>query len=161
DRFIALGVREFDLLHLIPFGDAWDEKHRDTLVYDIDEAMPYVQAALEYSKRSDIHIWFNRFPPPYLENYEHLIQDPYKLNDEVRARYEEYELWPTREMPLSCREPERCHRCYLQNVCDTLEDTLDRVRDDGFDAYSVRAEDPPAPPPPADYGRLWIRAANV
>ncbi len=160
DRFIAMGVREFDLLHIIPFGNAWDRANRDALVYDIDEAMPYIQAALAYSERPDIHIWFNRFPPPYLEHYEHLIQDPYKLVDEVRGRFEEYELWITRRMPLSCREPDRCPRCYLQNVCDTLEQTMDRVHDDGFDAFRVRAGGETVPAP-ADYGRLWICAGDA
>ena len=159
DRFIAMGVREFDLLHLIPFGNAWERTNRDALVYDIDEAMPYIQAALAYSERPDVHIWFNRFPPPYLEHYEHLIQDPYKLVDEVRGRFEEYELWITRRMPLSCREPQRCARCYLQNVCDTLEHTMDRVATDRFDAFRVRAAGDVAAP--AEYARLWIAAANV
>jgi MoaA/NifB/PqqE/SkfB family radical SAM enzyme len=158
DRFIAMGVREFDLLHLIPFGNAWERTNRDALVYDIDEAMPYIQAALAYSDRPDVHIWFNRFPPPYLEHYEHLIQDPYKLVDEVRGRFEEYELWITRRMPLSCREAERCPRCYLQNVCDTLEDTMDRVADDHFDAFRVRPGHSAAP---AEYARLWIAAPDV
>jgi MoaA/NifB/PqqE/SkfB family radical SAM enzyme len=161
DRFIAMGVREFDLLHLIPFGDAWNRENRDALVYDIDEAMPFIQAALAYSQRPDIHIWFNRFPPPYLEHYEHLIQDAYKLVDEVRGRFEEYELWITRGMPLSCREAERCSRCYLQNVCDTLEHTMDRVRQDRFDAFRVDAAESGRAPAPADYGRLWIRAADL
>ena len=161
DHFIDMGVREFDLLHLIPFGYAWDPKHRDTLVYDIDEAMPNIQTALAYSERPDIHIWFNRFPPPYLENYEHLIQDPYKLNDEIRGRFEEYELWMTRDMPISCREPERCDRCYLQDVCDSAEDAMARVRDDRFDAYRISADTEGQPPAPARYGRLWIRAADI
>lgn len=161
DRFIAMGVGEFDLLHLIPFGYAWDEKHRDTLVYDIDEAMPHIQEALAYSERDDIHIWFNRFPPPYLENYEHLIQDPYKLNDEVRGRYEEYELWTTRGMPLSCREKVRCDRCYLQRVCDTLETKMDDVRDDGFDAFRIEADGTPIPDSPAQYGTVWVRGADL
>ena len=158
DNFIDIGIREFDLLHLIPFGNAWNEKHRHTLVYDIEEAMPYVQAALRYSERPDLHIWFNRFPPPYLEGYEELIQDPYKLNDEARGRYEEYELWLTRRMPLSCRQQERCDRCYMQHFCDTLEETMDRVADDRFDAYRVNLNDDSTSliPPPAVYDATWV-----
>jgi hypothetical protein len=63
----------------------------------------------------------NRFPPQHLEGYEHLIQDPYKLNDEVRGRREEFALLLERGIPLDCREPERCKYCYLQQLCDTLE----------------------------------------
>jgi len=162
DRFIAMGVKEFDLLHLIPFGMAWDKKHRDQLVYDIEEAMPYVQAALRYSDRPDVHIWFNRFPPPYLESYEHLIQDPYKLNDEARGRFEEYELWMTRGMPISCREPDRCPRCYLKNFCDTLEDTIDRTRTGRYDAYRVLVgEGLESQADPHGLPVLWVDAADV
>lgn len=162
DKFIAMGVKEYDLLHLIPFGMAWDEKHRNQLVYDIEEAAPYVQHALKVSERPDIHIWFNRFPPPYLEGYEHLIQDPYKMNDEVRGRYEEYELWITRDMPISCREKERCDRCYLQNYCDALENDMGLVRHGGHDAYRIRtATDPDPQAAPHDYAFLWLTTTDV
>jgi len=162
DRFIGLGVKEFDLLHLIPFGNAWDEKHRDRLVYDLEDAAPYIQAALKYSERPDIHIWFNRFPPPYLEGYEHLIQDPYKLNDEARGRYEEYELWLTRNRPLSCREEERCSRCYMEPFCDKVQSTMEAIEADAFDAFRVDlralSNDDEAPEPPAVYDAFWLRA---
>ncbi len=161
-RFIELGVREFDLLHLIPFGNAWEMKHRKSLMYDIDEAKPYIEEALKLSERPDVHIWFNRFPPPYLEGYEHLIQDPYKLNDEARGRFEEYELWLTRDLPLSCRQQERCDRCYLQHFCDTFEETQARIADDRFDAYRASVTiDPEALEPPAAYPSLWIQAPDA
>jgi len=162
DRFIALGVREFDLLHLIPFGSAWEEKHRDSLMYDIDEAMPYIQAALKRSEEPDLHIWFNRFPPPYLEGYEHLIQDPHKLHDEARGRFEEYELWLTRGVPLSCREPARCDRCYLQPFCDALDDTLTRLDGADFDALRVRPGDASWPAGVVEEGApAWVVAGDV
>ena len=159
DRFIALGVHEFDLLHLIPFGAAWDPRHRDSLVYDIDEAMPFIQSALKRSEEPGLHIWFNRFPPPYLEGYEHLIQDPHKLHDEARGRFEEYELWLTRGVPLSCREPARCERCYLQPFCDAVDRTLQRLDAGGFDAVRLRPGDPPV----SGAGPLpeWIVAPDI
>jgi MoaA/NifB/PqqE/SkfB family radical SAM enzyme len=162
DRFMTLGVREFDLLHLIPFGNAWEMKHRQSLMYDIDEAMPFIQEALKLSEQPDVHIWFNRFPAPYLEGYEHLIQDPYKLNDEARGRFEEYELWLTRNLPLSCRDEERCNRCYLQHFCDSLEHTLEQVADDRFDAYRVDIRRDPSPAKaPADYPVLWLAGPDL
>src|SRR5262249_47875948 len=71
DTFIALGVREFDLLQVVPFGRAFTEG-KDTLFYDLEEARPHLLAALEYSKRPELHLWFNRFPPQHLEGFEHL-----------------------------------------------------------------------------------------
>jgi pyruvate-formate lyase-activating enzyme len=124
ETFIGWGVKEFDLLHIIPFGNAWTEA-RHHLFYDLPENLPYLQRAFAYARRPDIHIWLNRFPPPYTEGYEDLIQDPYKLNDEVRGRREEFDRKVSLGKDLSCREPDRCRYCYLQNLCDTLDDTLE------------------------------------
>jgi hypothetical protein len=80
-----------------------------------------------------MHIWLNRFPPAHCEGFEDLIQDPYKLNDEVRGRQEEYELLLERGTPLHCRSPEQCGHCYLQPLCDTL----DGVRATAAGAFEV------------------------
>jgi MoaA/NifB/PqqE/SkfB family radical SAM enzyme len=125
DKFInEWGVKEFDLLHIIPFGNAWTEA-RHHLFYDLEDAFPSLQKAFEFARRPDVHIWLNRFPPPYTENFEDLIQDPYKMNDEVRGRREEYDKYLSVGKKLSCREPDRCHHCYMQNLCDTLDVALD------------------------------------
>src|SRR5437660_1699958 len=70
--FTAMGVHEFDLLQVVPFGRAFTEG-RDTLFYDLEEMRPYLLEAFAYSKLPDMHIWLNRFPPQHLETYEHLI----------------------------------------------------------------------------------------
>jgi molybdenum cofactor biosynthesis enzyme MoaA len=136
--FYGMGVKEFDLLQVVPFGRAFTDG-RDTLFYDLAEMRPYIQAALAYSKKPDVHIWMNRFPPQNLEGYEHLIQDPYKLNDEVRGRQEEYARLLDDGVWLSCREPARCKYCYLQRLCDTLEGVLETVDEKRFDVVRVDA----------------------
>jgi MoaA/NifB/PqqE/SkfB family radical SAM enzyme len=123
ETFIGWGVKEFDLLHIIPFGAAWG-RAKDHLFYDLEGNEEPIRRALEYSKRPDVHIWLNRFPPPHTEGFEYLIQDPYKMNDEVRGRREEYDRYLTVGEKLSCREPERCKVCYLQQLCDTLDDAI-------------------------------------
>ena len=127
ETFISWGVREFDLLHVIPFGNAWTEA-REHLFYDLEENLPHLQRAFAFARRPDIHVWLNRFPPPYTEGFEDLIQDPYKLNDEVRGRREEFDRYLSHGEKLSCREPDRCNVCYLQSLCDGLDDTLAAVR---------------------------------
>ncbi len=131
ETFYGWGVREFDLLQVVPFGRAFTDG-RDILFYDLEEAAPYIRAALEFSTRPDVHVWFNRFPPPHLEGFEHLIQDPYKLNDEVRGRQPEYERQLEHGEPLDCRDPGRCKYCYLEQLCDGLEAAQRTVHEEAF-----------------------------
>jgi MoaA/NifB/PqqE/SkfB family radical SAM enzyme len=137
--FTEMGVGEFDLLQVVPFGRAFTDG-RDTLFYDLDEARPFIQEALAYSKRPDVHIWMNRFPPQHLESYEHLIQDPYKLNDEVRGRKEEFARLFEQGEWLDCREPARCKYCYLERLCDTIEGTLSGAAEKTFEVVRIDTE---------------------
>jgi MoaA/NifB/PqqE/SkfB family radical SAM enzyme len=139
ETFIGFGVREFDLLQVVPFGRAFTEG-RDTLFYDLEEMRPHLLAALEYSKRPDIHMWLNRFPPQHLEGYEHLIQDPYKLNDEVRGRKEEFARLLDEGTALDCREPARCRYCYLERLCETLEGVRAEVAGDALEVVRIDTE---------------------
>jgi hypothetical protein len=138
ETFVAMGVREYDLLHVIPFGRAWREGQH-TLFYDLEEAAPHLREAFAWSQKPDMHIWLNRFPPEHCEGFEDLIQDPYKLRDEVRGRKEEYERLLSRGEPLDCREPERCRYCYLERLCDTLDDVRETVHEERFEAVRVDA----------------------
>ena len=137
--FYDKGVREFDLLQVVPFGRAFTEG-RDTLFYDLESMQPYIREALEFSKRPDVHIWMNRFPPKHLEGFEHLIQDPYKLNDEVRGRKEEFARLLDDGVALDCRDPARCKYCYLEQLCDTLEVVRDTVATQRFEVVRIDSE---------------------
>jgi MoaA/NifB/PqqE/SkfB family radical SAM enzyme len=139
ELYYSWGVREFDLLQVIPFGNAFREG-RDILFYDMEEMRPYLLEAFAWSKKPDIHIWLNRFPPPHLEGYEHLIQDPYKLNDEVKGRKEEFGRFLDDGVDLDCREPARCKYCYLQRLCDTLYGIRDVVAEQGYESVRVDTE---------------------
>jgi MoaA/NifB/PqqE/SkfB family radical SAM enzyme len=132
EKFTNMGVYEYDLLHVIPFGRAYTEG-KETLFYDLEEMRPYLLAAFEYSKRPNMHIWLNRFPVPHLEGFENLIQDPYKLHDEIRGRKEEYELLLDHGIPLDCRAPHRCSHCYLEPICDELEEVRETVATSNFE----------------------------
>jgi MoaA/NifB/PqqE/SkfB family radical SAM enzyme len=139
ELFYSWGVREFDLLQVIPFGNAFREG-KDILFYDLEEMRPYLLEAFAWSKKPDIHIWLNRFPPPHLEGYEHLIQDPYKLNDEVKGRKEEFGRFLNDGIDLDCREPGRCKYCYLQRLCDTLYGIREMVADQAYEWVRVDTE---------------------
>lgn len=127
ETFAGWGVNEFDLLHVIPFGNAWRLRDRG-LFYDPKDKADAIRAALEAAKRHGARVWLNRFPPEHAEGFESLIQDPHKLIDEVRGRDGELRAWIERGQPLACRQPERCRRCYLRGLCDALEAAIDAMR---------------------------------
>jgi MoaA/NifB/PqqE/SkfB family radical SAM enzyme len=139
ELFYSWGVREFDLLQVIPFGNAFREG-KDILFYDLEAMRPYLLQAFAWSKRPDVHIWLNRFPPQHLEGYEYLIQDPYKLNDEVKGRKEEFGRFLDEGIDLDCRDPFRCSHCYLQRLCDTLYGIRDQVAGQAFDVVRIDTE---------------------
>ena len=139
EKFSNMGVYEYDLLHVIPFGNAYTEG-KETLFYDLEKMRPYLLKAFEYSKKPNFHIWLNRFPVPHLEGYENLIQDPYKLNDEIRGRKEEYELLIDHGVPLDCRHPHRCSHCYMEPICDTLEEVRETVAKSSFEVVRYDTE---------------------
>lgn len=115
--FINLGVSEFDLLQVIPFGRAWD--YRDSVFYNIDESFIYLKRAFQLSKNPNLHLWTNRFPAKYLEGFEDLIQHPFKLYDEIRGRKEMFDYFLNNGEKLSCMG-ERCRYCILEGFCKDL-----------------------------------------
>jgi len=116
--FIAHGVHEFDLLHLVPFGRAWS-RHRDELSYDPREMREHLQRAFALRRQHDLVIWTNRLPAAHLEGEEDLIQDPHKLHDEVRGRMAMFEALVTEGTPFCCHD-ERCGQCPLDGLCSAL-----------------------------------------
>lgn len=118
DFFIGLGVSEFDLLQVIPFANAW--QNREELFYNIEENLPHLRRAFELSKRPGLHLWTNRFPPRFLEGYERLIQPPQKLHDEVEGeRLEMFRDFVDHDKLMPCHG-ERCQFCFLNEHCQTL-----------------------------------------
>ncbi|OGS00706.1 MAG: hypothetical protein A3G41_05705 [Elusimicrobia bacterium RIFCSPLOWO2_12_FULL_59_9] len=113
--FVGVGVREFDLLQVIPFGLAW--QNNSGLFYDIEENLPYLRKAFEYSKRPDISLWTNRFPPKYLEGFENLIQYPGKLRDEVLGEAKDMFEAYLRQGKLMLCHGDRCRFCYNDELC--------------------------------------------
>ena len=137
---LSWGVREFDLLQVVPFGRAWTES-REALFYDLAGMRTHLLAAFAFARRPGVHVWLNRFPPQHLEGYEDMIQDPYKLNDEVRGRREEFARLLDDGVPLDCREPDtRCGHCYLVSFCNELEAVRDTAARGAFQIVRVETE---------------------
>lgn len=114
-----VGVKEFDLLHIIPQGVAFE--HRDTLFYDPDQHADVLRRVFSLARRPDFHIWTNRFPLAHLEGMEDLIQDPHKMLDEVGGRRVQFRRYLDAGTPIDCRDPVRCPHCFIEPFCSALD----------------------------------------
>jgi MoaA/NifB/PqqE/SkfB family radical SAM enzyme len=114
DLFITLGIREFDILMVVPFGRASPDEDGG-LLFDPGQELEHIHRALELSRDPSLHVWTNRLPARYLEGFETLIQDPHKLHDEVRGR-----RGILRDLvegrPMRC-EGDRCSHCFIHDLC--------------------------------------------
>lgn len=115
--YVSLGVSEFDLLQVVPFGEAW--RNRDNVFYDIEKEKESLNKAFALSRNPQLYIWTNRFPPEYLENFEFLIQDPRKLYSEIEGRKDVFEKFLKNGQLMYCLG-ERCNYCFLKNFCRDL-----------------------------------------
>ncbi len=116
DFYVGLGVREFDLLHLVPFGRGWDE-HRDLLFPEDDLLGRELERALRAVDGQDVVVWTNRLPIQYLEGREDLFQDPHKIYDEVLGEREAFRDLFERGIQPPCLGP-RCPHCFLRLFCE-------------------------------------------
>jgi MoaA/NifB/PqqE/SkfB family radical SAM enzyme len=117
--YIGVGVREFDLLALVPFGDAW--RNREDLFCDFSQprSLAQLHRALRLGRRPDLHIFTNRLRADYLEGFEALIQSPEKILDEVRGRRRLLARYLGSGKAPSCLGA-ACPQCFMRDFCKDL-----------------------------------------
>ncbi len=124
DLCLSVGVHEFDLLHVIPQGVAFE--NRNDLFYDPVEYLPRLQKVFRLNRHPNVVVWTNRFPVEFLEGLEDLIQDPHKMLDEVNGRRFQVRRYLDEGVPLECREKERCQYCFIEPFCNTADRVIER-----------------------------------
>jgi pyruvate-formate lyase-activating enzyme len=117
--YIRLGVLEFDLLQLVPFGRGFDE-NRDTLFPDPETTRRELARALELADTPGLFLWTNRLPIALLEGHEDLFQDPHKLYDEVLGERQAFRELFANGTPPECLG-DRCPHCFLKPFCDAAQ----------------------------------------
>jgi pyruvate-formate lyase-activating enzyme len=141
DQIVALclsvGVREFDLLHVIPQGAAF--QNRDELFYDPVEHLPRLQKVFRLNRHPNVVVWTNRFPVEFLEGLEDLIQDPHKMLDEVNGRRFQVRRYLDEGEPLECRQKERCEHCFIEPFCTTTDRVIERQNQASWDVWWIGA----------------------
>jgi len=143
---LSVGVREFDLLHVIPQGAAFE--NRDQLFYDPVEHLPRLQKVFRLNHHPGVVVWTNRFPVEFLEGLEDLIQDPHKMLDEVNGRRFQVRRYLDEGTPLECREKERCQYCFIEPFCNTADRVISRQNHAAWEVWwlgaAAEAQWPPA-----------------
>lgn len=84
--FMKLGVYEFDILQIVPFGRGFLQ-NKNKLFYNLEENIKYLHETWELSKNPSMVMWTNRFPVEAFEGYEDLIQDPRKIRSEILGEW--------------------------------------------------------------------------
>ncbi len=116
--FMKLGIYEFDILQIIPFGRGFNE-NKDKLFYDISDYISELKETWELSKIPWMYMWTNRFPAEAFEWFEDLIQDPRKIKSEVmwenRSIFEKF-IGSKWEKKPSCFW-KGCEYCFQKQYC--------------------------------------------
>jgi MoaA/NifB/PqqE/SkfB family radical SAM enzyme len=136
----SLGVFEFDLLHVIPQAEAY--RKRDELFYNPREHLETLHKVFKLNRHPRFVIWTNRFPVPFLEGMEDLIQDPHKMLDEVNGRRFHVRRYLDRGEPLECREQERCIHCFIEPFCTTLDRSIEAQNTESWQVWWCGEEHP-------------------
>ena len=135
DLCLSVGVHEFDLLHVIPQGVAFE--NRNELFYDPIEHLPRLQKVFRLNRHPGVVIWTNRFPVEFLEGLEDLIQDPHKMLDEVNGRRHQIKRYLDEGVPLECRDKERCQYCFIEPFCNTADRVIGRQNEASWEVWSI------------------------
>ncbi|MDD3646538.1 MAG: radical SAM protein [Candidatus Gracilibacteria bacterium] len=144
--FMKLGVYEYDILQIVPFGRGFQE-NKEKLFYNIED---YSDKLLETWKLSRIHgmyMWTNRFPAEAFEGYEDLIQDPRKIKSEVmgegKHNFEPFILSGGKEKQ-DCYKI-ACDACFLNQYCnDFIKNQKKEIINDKQNYHIITGEDFPS-----------------
>lgn len=152
---ISVGVTEFDLLHVIPQANAYD--NREVMFYDVKDHLPVLHKVFALNRHPRFVVWTNRFPVEFLEGMEDLVQDPHKMLDEVNGRRFMVRNYLDTGKPLDCRQPERCQHCFIEPFCTTMDRTIRAQREGEVAVWRPAGGALPAPgaaplPDPLPFG---------
>ena len=155
--FMRLGVYEFDILQIIPFGRGFSE-YKDMLFYEISDYTKQLQETWEISRMPGVCMWTNRFPSEAFEWYEDLIQDPRKIKSEVMGESEE--MFHPFIQTRGKKKPEcfgaACDHCFLNQYCHGfIGDTQKKPYETyGEEFHVIRGEEFPS----QVYEKYWQTA---
>lgn len=144
--FMRLGIMEYDILQIIPFG-RWFSEFKNQLFYEVKDKLLPLHKTWELSRIPGMHMWTNRFPVEAFEWYEDLIQDPRKIKSETMgetyAMFDEFIKSRWTQKPTCYGE--RCDVCFLKQYCHDFIEHQSSVDTPGnLDSYILLWEEFPS-----------------
>ncbi|MBI5527384.1 MAG: radical SAM protein [Deltaproteobacteria bacterium] len=137
--FEKSGVKEFDLLHITPFGRAYNSNFKTLFGADYAGS---IAKAIAAGRKLGCTMWTNRVPPEMLEGLESFIQDPHKLTDEVRGRRLLFDEVIAGKA-MRCEKKDRCRHCFVKDLCPFLGGDVAAASDLVFSNTVARARAAP------------------
>ncbi|MFA6450598.1 MAG: radical SAM protein [bacterium] len=135
--YYAIGVREFDLLYPVPFGNAWE--NREEMLSGPETAASAVASVLPLAESHEITFWTNRFPAGALEGHEKFIQSPEKIRDEMSGRSGMFSAFLENGVQPPCMA-ERCEFCNMEDFCRMLVSERQAAADGRKRIFEVNGE---------------------
>jgi len=116
DYFISLGTKNFELLNLVPEGNAWENK--DKLFFDISKYKVDLTKLFSRIKKQGIVINLNRFQKSTFPDHIDSKQQYLKKLNELNIRKGEF--LEKKGKKLSCFT-DKCNLCFISKECKDLQ----------------------------------------
>ena len=120
-------IRKFDLLQLIPFGNALSNKY--LFIKDKRELQARLKEIFERYKDEDIILgWSHLINPPVYEGFEDKMVDISNLRSDIdKNLWRDWKLDFVSESFARCNGWVFCDNCYLNEYCTQLEKRHEKV----------------------------------
>ncbi|MDD2907719.1 MAG: radical SAM protein [Candidatus Gracilibacteria bacterium] len=143
--FMKLGVYEYDILQIIPFGRGFST-YKEKLFYNVEDYREKLKETWELSKIPGMYMWTNRFYPEVFEGYEDLIQDPRKIKSEVMG--ESYEIFEPFIKSKGIIKPDcygdKCDVCFQKQYCHDFINESNVLKSDYSNYEIISGEEFPS-----------------
>ncbi len=112
-----MNVNKIDLLRIMPFGRAFDNK--DMLIINDELNYQYLKKAILFARKEKITLNTNRFPLSLVNYFKDESQNFIKLFNEIKSKNDEFSDLILKGIPLYCY-PTRCKYCFLEKFCKEI-----------------------------------------
>lgn len=120
DYFVDLGVKNFEILNLVPEGNAW--KNRKELFFDMELHAGYLCSVFQMMKNRNVVLNLNRFNSEAFKRFINTGQQKLKKFNELSIRKKDF-LGLLEGREFHCFG-EKCNYCFIRNECSIIRKSI-------------------------------------